>query len=375
MGKKMIGNLEDARKKICFLAPLPPPYGGIANWTAMICSHLDMELQDEIEYKVIDTSPKKRVTEGRGLFQRVFGGGVNMLKVKRQLVSIIKEQRPDCVHITTSGSLSLLRDYVIGRVLKKEKIPYVYHIHFGRTPQIMNDNTFEWKWMRRVVENASRVITIDQKTQMGLEERYGEKMQYIPNPIDLQKMPKPDYSLHYRVMFLGWVIKEKGIEELLEAWQELYPSHSEWQLDVVGPYKKEYFDWLISEYDISGVNFYGEKEHDEAMRMLNESDVFVLPSYTEGCPYVVLEAMALGKCIIASDVGNIPSMLENNAGVLVKSKDISDLKKSLNNIMQYPNDYRIIRENAWNKTYEIYSIDVITRSYRNIWNMAMGENE
>ena len=68
---------------IIFVAPIPPPYGGIANWMAMLSRYLDAEMNDKILYKIIDTSPKKRVTEGRGIIQRVAGGLLSLIKTSR----------------------------------------------------------------------------------------------------------------------------------------------------------------------------------------------------------------------------------------------------------------------------------------------------
>ena len=73
-------------------------------------------------------------------------------------------------------------------------------------------------------------------------------------------------------------------------------------------------------------NFSVKKGHDDAMRMLANAEIFVLPSHTEGFPNAVLEAMALAKAIIASRVGAIPEMLADECGLLIEAKDVSGLK-------------------------------------------------
>ena len=112
---------NDSKLKVCFIAPLPPPYGGIANWMAMLSRYLSKEKESEITYSIIDTSPKKRVTEGRGLFKRIFGGFFSLIKTSYELKKGLKGSKPDCVHITTSGSLGLLRDRAVLKILKKKK--------------------------------------------------------------------------------------------------------------------------------------------------------------------------------------------------------------------------------------------------------------
>ena len=60
---------NDSKVKICFVAPLPPPYGGIANWTKLFAEYLKQN--DLADVSVVNTAPKGRVTEGRGILKRV----------------------------------------------------------------------------------------------------------------------------------------------------------------------------------------------------------------------------------------------------------------------------------------------------------------
>ena len=109
---------NDSKVNICFVAPLPPPYGGIANWMAMLSRYLSKERASDITFSIVDTSPKKRVTEGRGIVHRVFGGMLSLVKTSLRLKKELKRSNPDCVHITTSGSLGLIRDRTILKMLK-----------------------------------------------------------------------------------------------------------------------------------------------------------------------------------------------------------------------------------------------------------------
>lgn len=94
---------------------------------------------------------------------------------------------------------------------------------------------------------------------------------------------------------MGWVIKTKGIEELLSAWKDV---NIDGKLLIVGPYQESYLEYLNkSGYDLQNVIFEGEKSHEEAMNLLAGCEAFILPSYSEGCPYVILEAMSLKKPI------------------------------------------------------------------------------
>lgn len=353
--------------KICFVAPLPPPYGGIANWTAMVCNYIDDKKKEEISYEIINTAPKKRVTEGRTLLQRITGGTWNALKNGKQLKKILKSKKIDCVHMTTSGSLSLIRDYILCSVAKRQRVPVVYHIHFGKIPEMKTCNGLAWKIFQRLLERVSAVVAIDKNTYQCLYHVIGECAVYIENPIDTGKLPKREEQPEEIVMYLGWVIKEKGIEELLEAWGKVYSQKKNWVLHIVGPYQKEYYKYLSGRYHMEGVTFFGEQPHEAAMDLLNRASIFLLPSYTEGCPYVIMEAMALAKSVIATAVGNIPEMLAGDCGIVIKPKDSIAIEAALNNCMDDVEKRAFLGINAINKVQNNYLIDKIILKYMDVW--------
>ena len=356
----------DTKLKICFVAPLPPPYGGIANWTAMLSRYLDSEKSYDIEYKIIDTSPKKRVTEGRGMVQRIVGGILSLFKTYVKIKAELKRAVPDCVHITTSGSLGLMRDRAVLKILVKKKINNVYHIRFGRVSELLTYNNWEGKLLKYNLQLARNIIAIDETTYKSLADYgFGDKSYYIPNCINLKELPKRNEETKKIITFIGWVVPDKGIAELVEAWQDIsLEIVKNWKLEIIGPYNKEYVD--VFKAKIKGdISFIGELEHREALKRLNYSKVFVLPSYTEGFPNSVLEAMALGKIVIATDVGAIPQMLSDDSGIVVKAKSVEELKTALLKVMtEHVNEFGV---NARKKVEEEYEISKVVDQYIKLW--------
>lgn len=362
---------NDSKVKICFVAPLPPPYGGIANWTKLFAEYLKQN--DLADVSVVNTAPKGRVTEGRGILKRVFVSGFAMLGVASKIREKIKTDKMDCVHIATSGSLATIRDLMVANLLRKKNIPFIYHMHFGRIPEIIRENTVEWKLIKKVISLSARTIAIDKKTKDELSAYFGGKINYIPNPIDLKSLPVPSESTEKSVMFLGWVIKQKGVEELIASWESVQSEAKDWKLQIVGPYKKEYIDELKKKYSFENVELIGEKSHKEAMELLNRASVFVLPSYTEGCPYVIMEAMALKKIIIGTKVGNIPEMLGDNCGILIDVQNVEELKKHLKEIIIQADRYDNLREAAYEKAKSEYDISRISTKFLNIVKEIIGK--
>lgn len=351
---------------ICFVAPFPPPYGGIANWTAMLCHHLDSCEKGNIQYSVINSAPKKRVTEGRLLWNRIVDGGFNMIKISRALKRKIRSERIDCIHITTSGQLAFIRDIVLLDLARKWKIRTIYHIRFGRIPEIMMSKGWERSLLKAALKRCNIVISIDERTYQTLKySDYSDKICHIPLPIDIKELPKIEKNRANIVNFVGWVIPAKGIEELLEAWEKVSLIDEEWQLQLIGPYHIDYYNYLKEKYTCTNVTFCGEQTHGKTLELINLGKVFILPSYSEGFPNAVAEAMALRLTVIATEVGAIPEMLAGGCGYLIPRKNSNAIFRALKNVIS--NGNVSCGELAGEKVLREYEITKVVERYKNLW--------
>lgn len=350
------------KTNVCLIAPTPPPIGGIANWVSIITSYQ----QDDVEFFLIDSKNSINPAKKRTLINRIFGSGKVLLKIKKQLKKIIKTKKIDCVHITTSGSLGLIRDLKVAKICRKYNVKFVLHTHFGRIPEIIDNNTREWKLMQKVIKLASNVITIDSKTYNKLKEHYSN-ITYIPNPIN----PIPDNKEKglKKIMYIGWIVKTKGVEELIAAWNNVSSKYQDWKLELVGPYNDKYLESLNYK-DNASITFLGELNHDKAMKKMKESSIFVLPSYTEGFPNVILEAMMYKKAIIATNVGAIPEMLGDDAGLLIEKKQIKELENALCTLIEDEEKRRVFGENAYKRVNANYITEIIFAKLEQVWKKA-----
>jgi glycosyltransferase involved in cell wall biosynthesis len=131
-----------------------------------------------------------------------------------------------------------------------------------------------------------------------------------------------------RLGFLGWVERSKGIFDLLEAMAALRGRGRRVFLEVAG-YGGGFAvaQKRVEELGIAdAVRFSGWLSGPEKLRFLSECHVLVLPSYGEGLPNAMLEAMAAGRPVIATNVGGIPDVLAGSgAGILHEPGDVPAL--------------------------------------------------
>lgn len=350
---------------VCLVAPLPPPYGGIAHWAQMLLRYA--ESRPEVRFHVVDIAPRWRTIHDLSVWKRAVGGGAQLLRDVARFSWTLARKRPHVVHLTTSGQLALVRDVVLGAIARLFRVPVAYHLRFGRVPEIAAAGTREWRLLRRAMAGATRVISIDSATEAAIRAHAAEvAVERIPNCVDPAELPRaPAARPAIRTaMYLGWVVPTKGISELVDAWARLAPSG--WRLVVAGPCEAGYREDLASRR-VPGVEFPGELAHAEAMRQLAASDVFVLPSYTEGFPNVVLEAMTLGKAIVATSVGAIPEMLAGGAGITVEPRNVGELAAALGRVIGDEQLRLQLGRRARERAIAEYSIEAVFERYRRSW--------
>jgi glycosyltransferase involved in cell wall biosynthesis len=359
------------RIRVCLVSPLPPPYGGIGNWTQLVVAHA--RGRGDVAIDLVDVSPRWRAFHDMAVWKRTVGGGLQLLRDLAQLSALLVARRPRAVHVTTPGGFAVVRDVAMLSLAWALQIPGVYHIRFGRVPEIAAARSAEWRMMRLAIELAGTVVAIDRATAQALRRHApGARVQLIPNCVDAGALRSaaPGRAGPPTVVYLGWIIPTKGIEELLAAWALLRPRG--WRLLVVGPAADAYRARLEVGRP-AGVEFAGELPHDAAMRAVAGAEVLVLPSHTEGFPNAVLEAMALGKAIVASRVGALPEMLEGGCGVLVPPRDAGALAAALGQVIADEGLRRALGMRARARAWAEYHVEPVFERYLALWRGGAGE--
>jgi glycosyltransferase involved in cell wall biosynthesis len=368
--------VNNKKLRILLVTPLPPPRGGVANWSFRLVAAL--REYSFVDLSVIDTAVRWRRPDDYRIWRRVVVGGVFMLRDLVAAARVLFRGRYDVCHVNSFGELSLFRDLGFCLLLRIFKIPMVLHIRHGRSAQILSRGGLYARVLSFVLRRAQFVIALDRSSYSAVSAICGaDRVAVLPNFLNTDYFASPvDASSHSSrenvVLFAGWVIRDKGVGELLRAWRAV--ARNDWKLVIAGPLSEEYEVVLKAEFGaLGGVEFVGSLSEGDVRQLLRTASVFVLPSYTEGFPNVVLEAMASGCAVLATNVGAVPDMVADGAGLVVPVKSDAELAVGLEKLVSDP-DFRLLcAARAWTRARTRYASDVVVPKYIDVWRNAVSQ--
>lgn len=365
------------KKKILVAAPPPGYSGGISLWSGhMLAYYGQLPLASrEIEMIFLPMPRSIRVGNTSRVWRLVKGVQDYSLIIQNYRQSLGRN-RPDVVHIVSSASLGLLKDWILLKIASRQKIKTIVHFHFGRIPELRNRKNWEWRLICRIIRLSDRTLVIDRTSYETLEEEGFTNIGLLPNPLSGRIVEQIRERAAVRpqtrhLLFVGQMLPAKGIFELIEACKDIPAIHLK-MIGTLPPGIKEQL--LEKSRRPSGeewLEIAGEKEHPEVIEEMLSASLFVLPSYTEGFPNVILESMACGCPIVASAVGAIPEMLAVHsarpAGICVPPKEITPLKEAILKMLEDRNLALQYGENARRRVGEVYSMPSIWKKMIHIW--------
>lgn len=361
--------------RVLLVSPFPPPSGGIGRWAVQISN--EARRRENILILPVDISPRWREVDDLRVWKRVIGGSLQLFRDFFRFIFATRF-KPDVLHLNSHGQLAIYRDILILATCRLLRIPTVYHMRFGRIPEISRENTKEWRRLSLALKLANRIVAIDRRSQDALRKASLDlNVSLIPNCIDLSGLK--DVGLRERgdekdlyLMYLGHVIPTKGIRELIQAWFELDSNRI--SLRIVGPYNSAYKRELLAEFPSTSIEFVGELPHSDAIEMLANSEGLILPSYTEGFPNVVVEAMALGKAVLATNVGAIPDMLDGECGILIDPQNVDQLKDGILALSYNLDSCKRYGKNAQSKSHSMYGVEGVFDELFRLWQQVASKS-
>lgn len=263
------------------------------------------------------------------------------LKLLRTYKTILKQEKPDLV-ITYSIKPNIYAGYLCGKMkipfcanvqglgtafqkaLLSNLVTVMYRTAFRKVETVFFENQANAQaFVRRRILPAKKEVVLS-GAGINLEEyRY---RQYPDNE-----------KVHF--LYLGRIMKEKGMDELFGAVEQLRKDGCEFVLDLVGFFEDEYKKQVEQLQSEGIVRFYGFQENPKPYYA--QTDCVVLPSYHEGMSNVLLEAAASGRAIITTDIPGCREAVDNGkSGMLCKVKSTDSLYKAMKRFAELPREKR-----------------------------------
>ena len=308
-----------------------------------------------------------------------------------RLIRIFRHERFDVVHVhTPKGSFIGSLAAFITRIPVRFYTIHGYYFHPDMPAYKARFYRFFEFLTSRFVHHAFTVNREDRATAIRLGYYPEERISYLGGGIDLSQFIPSEISSTRReeirrsigllpgdrvVGFIGRLVKEKGLVELLEAYKGLKEKLPNLRLLIVGPMDPEKKDAIspsmANNLGAEDVVFTGMRL--DIPEMLSAMDVFALPSYREGFPQSVMEASAMGVPVVTTNVRGCREAVEDGkTGLVVPARDSSSLAEAIRIILTNPDIARRMGEAGRRKALAEFDELLKFRIIRNVYLKAMG---
>lgn len=240
------------------------------------------------------------------------------------------------LHAHVSSNASFWRKALLLGMARLFRVPTIFHLHSGAFDEFAIDGGWLRSWcVRHTLQRSDIVIVLSNRWRAWVQEFAPRStVRVLANSVSVPHAAPPrdsDGTSGGRVLYLGLISEAKGTFDLLKAWVRFGAEVQGWRLAVGGNGEVERFLAEANELGVGGgIDFLGWVSGADKVRELSAADIFVLPSYREGMPVSILEAMAYGVAVIATPVGGVPDMLEPDVhGLVVQPGDIAALSQAL----------------------------------------------
>lgn len=311
-------NKELSSKVLTIGCRCVPPRGGIGQ---VLWSYRNYIFEN---FKYIENSRKSNA------FINLSVAFVAMIKM---MIKLLIDREISIVHIHTASGVSFFRSTIFLKIAKIFRKKVVMHIHGGGFADYYNGHI---NFVTKNLKRCDKIIAlsknwVDFYTSIGFESYCVENV--IAEPVFRNVSHDVDV-LH--MLYLGLIIERKGIYDLLDV---IYDHKLEFtgklMLHIGGNGEVEKLNKMIADKELQDiVSFEGWVDSEKKVELLNLCDVFILPSYVEGLPLSILEAMAYNMAIVSTNVGGIPLLVKDmNNGLLFEPGDKAAIYSSIKTLV------------------------------------------
>jgi glycosyltransferase involved in cell wall biosynthesis len=310
----------EPRERILIVGAFPPPSLNVFGGVVTVCRNLvQSSLSDVYDLDLVDTTQKSNPPPG--LIRRTVSGCIRALKYLKAVMD-----RPDAVILFCSMGLSAIEKGLMARLARSQGLPVFIFPQSGRLIDVAQQSRLGRLWVGWALRSGTHMLCQGPAWHRFATEDLGyspDRAPVVPNwtatedLLDIGRSRRwvDDVTGELNLLFLGWVEREKGIFELLEACRALSDRYA-FRLTIAGKGRAEHaVKDFVAEHGLANrVAHVGWMKGEGLLRVLENADVLVLPSWAEGLPNAMIEGMAAGLAVVVSSVGNVLNRSEFAGG-------------------------------------------------------------
>jgi len=290
------------------------------------------------------------------------------------LLNLLKREKIDITHAffgLPSGVLSYFAE-------KLFHVPYIVRMGGSDVPGF---NPYRFRIssgvvkpiLLRIWQDASMLVAVSNGLRkLALNTDPDANILVIPNGVDVEEF-KPlfvEKNEEDHILFVGRLdSNRKGVSFLLQAFQRLSDEKLPCKLTIIGdgPYRSR-LEQLAEDLNLNNIEFLGHIPNAQLPIHYNHADIFVLPSCAEGMSNVILEAMACGLPVVATNVGGNPELVQNGeTGFLVPPENVDALYDSLVKLLSDKNLRERMGRSGRKTVEEFFTWDKIAEDYHKLY--------
>jgi glycosyltransferase involved in cell wall biosynthesis len=325
------------RIRLLVLGPLPPPAGGVETVTRAV---LDSNAFADFEVHHCDTTKKRsKDTQGRFDLGNLVWAGIHFAR----MTAAVLRFRPHVVYMPLTATWSgFWRDAVLASIAKCGRAKVIAHVHGSWLDRILAARGTTERMVRFCLTRFDALLMLgDHWKQMICGYGYAGKVRIVPSTFERPVFEAgEDFARDYAVaephgLFVGQLGRGKGVLDLLHALARIKAAGAAPRFTLVGgPQFSGDWEAILRLRDELGltqlVEMTGILLGNTLYERFRRADYFVLPSYYEGLPIVLLEAGCFGLPVITTAVGSVPDLIRHESnGLLVTAGNVAELQRAI----------------------------------------------
>lgn len=342
--------------------------GGIASWTKKFVKTFPDE---EYVFSFVDVAPTKPRTGGHEpLWYRVTSGISTLFRIRKEVKALMKKDKYDLLHTTTSGNIGSFRDYAVAELCHKYGVKTIMHCRYGCITEDIQSRGIIGKMLRKTMREFDQIWVLDSRSYNTLKgiDYLKDKVYLTPNSIDVTEPIDVTPKEYKSIAFCGNLIPSKGLYELTEA-----ATKTDVTLHLIGPGTDEVnakVRGIAGDKLNKTIFLHGHLPNPEAVKFLKSVDIVALPTYypSEAFPISIIEAMSLSKLLISCNHAAVPDMLTSldgsPCGLLVEKKSADAIVNAINWCQSHKVEADAMCKKAYEKVSACYRKEVVYELYR-----------